>query len=221
MLATVLLADLKGSRKIEDRPLAARKLRELLAQINREHAEVFVAPLQIEKGIDEFAAILQPKQDPTRVLLELWDGVHPWAIRIALIRGQLDVIPRAGARDVRRFDGPAFHVANRAMAEMDPKERLVAISVTGNDETDAQVTLLANLLYYRWLEWTPRQLEMFQGYRRWGLQERVARALKITQPTVSQALSRVHAVFMKKAIDEFQKTMITGIGGRGHSRRPS
>lgn len=211
MEAIVLLADVRGSRKTRDRRALARKLRVGLRRLNAAHSAAMLAPFEIQKGVDEFAALLRPGHDVGSTLVDLWSELHPARVRHAVVRGALDVVPRGAPKSVRLFDGPAFHQAAQLL-DSGVREGLVALRLTGHVERDAVLEALANALYLHVQAWTPRQLEIVRAYRALGSQEAVARRMRITQPTVSAALGRAGSGTLFKALDQFVRAADAAAG---------
>ncbi len=196
MEGIVVLGDIKGSRALPNRQLVSLKFRNALREINAAAKGHLVADFRMQKGVDEFAGILRADANPSRILLHLCQALHPAAARFAVVRGQLDVVPGKAKTNVSDYDGPAFHVAARLLTEADSQDRLISYRVARDPDRDDILMIIANLVYFHWLNWTPRQLELFRAYRLMGLQEKVAQEFGITQPTVSLALSPLRPTFM-------------------------
>lgn len=90
----VVLCDVRASREIADRAAFLARLEETLARANRAR-NVLVGAFDFQAGLDEFAGVLRPGRAGA-VLTRLWEDLHPVAVRFAVVRGGLDVTPRAG-----------------------------------------------------------------------------------------------------------------------------
>lgn len=198
MEATVVLSDLRGSRKKADRPELGGMIAEGLERLSARFSRHLVAPFEPQRGIDEFGAILSTDAPAGEILLELFKHLHPHEARFALVRGQLDVVPPPGKRSIHRFDGPAFHAATAALEDIDQQGRLVTVC-REDRPVDATRTTLVNLVYFQLLDWTPHQMEIYEAYEELGMQAEVAERFDITQPTVSRTLQAIRARFMQQA----------------------
>lgn len=212
MRAIVLLADLKESRKKEGRDAVGQQVRGSLREISERFDEHLVTALEPQRGIDEFGGILEETAPCGPILLELWKALHPHAVRFSLAGGRLDVVPETAAPSIHAFDGPAFHVASEALDAMDNEGKLVALNAQ-NREPDRVVEDLANLVYFRLLDWTPRQLEVYEAYTEMGSQSRVAEHFGVSQPTVSGILQNVRTTFMRKILDRTAARINEAVGG--------
>lgn len=195
----VVLCDVRASREIADRAGFVERLEDALTRVNR-GADALIGAFELQAGLDEFAGVVRPgRLGP--VLLRLWEDLHPVAVRYAVVQDGLDVVPETEDGEppgAAGFDGPAFHRADELLGELRVGERLIAVRV-GTDREDRLLTALGDLLYARLLGWTGRQLEVARAYRDAGSQRDAARALGVSQSTVSRSLSsadhrRVEAV---------------------------
>lgn len=212
MRAIVLLADLKESRKKEGRNAVGQQVRESLRDVSERFDEHLVTAFELQRGIDEFGGVLEETAPCGQILVDLWKALHPHAVRFSLAEGSLDVVPDTADPSIHAFDGPALHLASESLDDMDSEGKLVTINAADR-ELDPTVDDLANLLYFRLLDWTPRQLEVYEAYSDMGSQARVAAHFGITQPTVSETLQSVRTTFMRKALDRAAGKISETIGG--------
>lgn len=212
MKAIVMLADLKASRKKEDRDAVGRRIRESLRKVSEQFEDDLVTEFDIQRGIDEFGGIVKETAPSGELLLELWKELHPHAVRISLAEGTLDVVPDADSPSIHEFDGPAFHVASEALDSMDKEGKLVSMRLEGQPP-DSDLEDVANLIYFHILDWTPRQLEIYEAYTEMNSQSEVAERFGISQPTVSETLQNVRTKFMQKASDRMAGRINETFGG--------
>ncbi len=190
-----LVADLEGSRALPDRFALARRLEGVLASLRRESARTgapWLAPLESVRGLDELSGVLHRPgpalQAVFRLTLELW----PHRFRFALARGTLDV--GLGSGQAGAMDGPAFHRAADALQRARREKLPLALAVPGwPREAGAVIEGALRLHAVLTAAWTPRQAETVRVWRRLNRQREVARALGVTQPTVSEILSKARA----------------------------
>ena len=188
-LKYVLLSDVVASRKIKDRKGFEKKLAATLQKVQQQYARVFEMPIQVWKGLDETAAMVKEPWQLYPVLDKIDEGLWPYKMRFVVIRGVVDVLPQNG--DISKADGEAFHVAAAQMLEL-KRAGLKFRCQTGNEAFDKAWQGQLNLL---WLVKEPGRNGR-AGYRMYcqtGVQEEVARRLKITQQNVSKTLKSIAA----------------------------
>lgn len=202
MEAVALLSDVKGSRTLQSRQPFFEDLRKDLAALNQTYDGSIIAPLEFQKGLDELGAILRPGGDIGSLLVDLWLAFHPIEARFALVQGPLDIAPSTEEASVHLYDGPALHAASEAIASMKQADQPIHLGSEEGDQ-DEHASLFASLLYLNILDWTPRQLEVFEAHREGQQQTEIADLFGITQPTVSELLSKTRARFTSVALEAF------------------
>ncbi|MGV3658364.1 MAG: SatD family protein [Chitinophagaceae bacterium] len=206
----VLLADVVGSRRIEDRAAFDKKLQAALQQANQTFGNAFALPLQAWKGLDEVAAVLSSPTELYTVISVIQEAVAPQKFRFVLVRGNIDVVP--ASKDVREADGAAFHEAAEAMQHL-KREGLLFSCQTGNALWDLAYSTQLNLLLLLKDDWTERQRSIYTAYTKMGRQEEVAAALQVTQQTVSKTLQAIKANPVQKleaALKQWTKESLNG-----------
>src|SRR5918993_5662956 len=186
----VLLGDVVDSRKIEDRTQFDKKLQAALEVVTKMFQNAFVLPLQVWKGLDEVAAVLQSPDELYPVLNVIQDSVAPQKFRFVLVEGVIDGMPENG--DVRQADGSAFHTAAESMQVL-KKEGLLLSCKTSNALWNSAYSTQVNLLLLLKEGWTERQRSIYNTYLKSGRQEEVAAALQVTQQTISKTLQAIKA----------------------------
>lgn len=206
----VLLADVVNSRRIADRAAFDKKLQTVINAIGKTYESAFVLPLQVWKGLDELAAVLQSPDELYAVISVIQAAVAPEKFRFVLVKGAIDVVPQN--KDVRGADGAAFHQAAEAMQGL-KKEGLPFSCNTGNALWDKAYSTQLNLLLLLKGEWTERQYSIYEAYKKSGRQEEVAAALQVTQQTVSKTLQSIKAAQVQKleaALQSWTKESLNG-----------
>lgn len=186
----LLLSDVEGSRKISDRKVFEKKIAKTLQQVQQQYAGVFEMPMQIWKGLDETAAILKKPWCVYDVMDVIDEGIMPYKMRFVMVKGRLDVLPRNG--DVSKADGEAFHTAAAQMITL-KKSGLKFSCHTGTDSFDTACQTQLNLLWLVKKDWTNKQRLIYRSYRETDLQNKVAKALKVSQQNVSKTLKSISA----------------------------
>lgn len=186
----VLLADVVGSRHIEDRREFEVLFTAAIDKVNEQFAPQLLLPVRGWKGLDELAAVLH---EPA-VLYGIADRFNtllaPVQLRMAVVQDIMDILPENG--DVRSADGPAFHKAAALMLDL-KKEGLLFAVQSDAVEVDRQIKLNINLMLLLKENWTERQRALYTAYREAGNQELVASQLSVTQQSVSKTLKKIKA----------------------------
>ena len=207
---SVLLADVVGSRRIADRAAFDKKLQAALKEVGKTYENAFILPLQVWKGLDEVAAVMQSPGELYPVLSVIQAVVAPEKFRFVLVQGSIDVMPRN--KDVRGADGTAFHRAAEAMQAL-KKEGLLFSCQTGNALWDTAFSTQVNLLLMIKSGWTERQQNIYTAYVKTGRQDAVAESLNVTQQTVSKTLQAIQAAQVQKleaALQSWTKESLNG-----------
>lgn len=200
----VVLGDVVGSRDVPDRASFRDRLLAALEAVNEQYADAVVADFVLQKGVDEFAGVLAT---PTRVY-DVVDAVgrhvHPEEVRFAVCWGGVDVAPDAD--DVRQMDGPAFHRADDLQTSIADTDYRFAMDL---DDPPLDTTLAdeITLLMRRKADWSDRQRRVVNRYEALGSQDAAASALDVSQPAVSQALSRADYRLLREIEDRLRTTL--------------
>lgn len=208
--AFVLLADVVDSRRIVDRAAFDKKLKTVITEVGKTYQNAFVLPLQVWKGLDEVAAVLQSVDELYAIISVIQAAVVPQKFRFVLVKGDIDVVPQN--KDVRSADGAAFHQAAESMQAL-KKEGLPFSCHTGNALWDKAYSTQLNLLLLLKGAWTERQNSIYEAYKKSGRQEEVAAALQVTQQTVSKTLQAIKAAQVQKleaALQSWTKESLNG-----------
>lgn len=183
--AYVVVADVVGSREVEDRGAFDRTLRDALSRMNDRHEDAAVADFAVLKGVDEFAGVLATPASLVAAVTDLQAALHPVSARYAAVEGVIDVGVDAG--DVRRMDGPAFHRADELLGDL--RDGRFALELDEARLAGA-VTAGLDVVLARRENWTERQVEVVESYRHHGTQRATADALGVSQQAVSRVLSQ-------------------------------
>lgn len=127
MKLIALIADIVQSRKIKDRDKFQQDLEQQLRLINKE-SEHLLSPYTLTLG-DEFQAVYGKAGHLFRDIWKIRMVVHPQKVRFALGIGTLST-PINRKRAIG-MDGPAFHHARAAIAELKKSSYLIKIEGEG------------------------------------------------------------------------------------------
>lgn len=218
MKAVALLCDVRGSRDLPDRSAFGRMLRDTLRLVTREHRSDLLTRLELQAGIDEFGAVLEPDAVGT-VVLRLWEELPSTPVRYALAAGSVDVLVEpsgeSGPDTLAEFssaDGPALHSASDLLDGLRDSGSLFGAQLNGPQQASGMLSLLAEMTYLHILSWTARQAEIFFSYRRSGIQTDTAKELGIQQSTVSHTLSRLEHRPLLRSLDRIEGEMNNAVG---------
>ncbi len=198
-----ILCDVRGSRRRPNRADLRDHLQDALSRINENAQHGLVAPFELQRGIDEFGAVLRPNANVGQILLVAWEALFPVDVRFSVVRDDLDITPDGGPDRVPLYDGPALHRADDLLRSIERQGLLVGLDLGLPQPAGQLLSTNANLLYLHLLGFTQRQMEVFQAYREKGSQQEVAEAFGITQPTVSELMSKVEARLVLHSMKRF------------------
>ncbi len=197
----VVLADVIGSREIEDRTAFREQLTATLDRVNAEYGEAIAAPFERIKGLDEFGGVLVGLGPIAGILETILNGIHPGRVRVGIASGGIDVGQLE--EGVAALDGPAFHRADEAIADAGDADLYVAVDT--DRPADPLVVAVLNFLYLVRERRTARQIEIVEAYERHGTQVAAADALGIPQQAVSQALDRANYYRVRTIRERFER----------------
>lgn len=213
--AHVLLADLIHSRRVGDRRALERCLRGVLERLGAE-ADLWHAPLEAVKGIDELSSVILVPARAFDVAWEINLALWPERFRFALAEGDVDIgweTRRAGP-----MDGPAYHRAAAALQRARDSARPFTLGLAHVASADGDVFESLAMLHERIMHgWSPREAETVRLYHEFGQQTAVAERLGITQQAVSDALRRA----AEKELRETRVALGAWLGAHARNGGPS
>lgn len=183
---TVILADMRRSRRAGSRADLANRVRGALATVSGEFGEHVQAPLQLTRGLDEASGVLRDAAVSYELCRRVNDLLHPVVFRFAIVRGAIDV--NADSRDASLMDGPAFHDAAELLARLKKGDETYAFRIGLPDDLAALLDSTANLAALLIARRTPRQQEIALLNEAAASQKAVAERLGISAQTVSETL---------------------------------
>lgn len=193
----VLLADLAGSRKVEDRLALAEAIEAELAEL-AEMPLPWVAAMRTTKGIDEMSGVFATPETAFDVAVWLNIAIWPQRFRFAFGAGRIDIGLETG--DAAAMDGPVFHQTADALRRAKKDDHVFALSLPEEPaEPRDLVQATADLHDAIMRRWTPGNARAVRAYRKTGNQAQAAGLLHITQQAVSDALARADARKLTRA----------------------
>lgn len=229
----VFLASVADGDPDRSQARTAWELESMFRRLNEEIADRLRAGFQLRKQTREFGAILSQPEGASGVLQRVWMEVHPLKTRLVLVPGRIRIQTdlwsdrTGGPPGLHQFAGPPLDRAAELLAELDGGPACLDVELD-DGRAASHLRQLGTLLHLRLARWTERQLETYRTYRRLGSQRRTAEELGVTQPTVSETLSRVDASATTSALeffgDELDRRLAEAsrrIAARGTAARPA
>jgi len=204
-IITVITGDLVGSRHIADRAAVSVMIESVIERINKTFKEDLAIPLDLTRGIDEFAAVLKSNANAFRICRMLNEELFPYTARLVISQGQIDI--GIDSTNTSEMDGPVFHRASELMEWAKREDRIFGIWLNGLSlQTNTILTSLSNLIAVLMKDRSRKQNDIAKLYREYGYQKRVADELGITQQAVSHALKGAkwkETEYAEKALNDF------------------
>ncbi len=183
----VMMGDVMSSRKIKDKEAFRNKLDKVCREINMAYAGDIYADFRILKGIDEIEGVLLNISKSYEIMTALSEQLFPQSMRFVIA---LDYIDTAlDTHYVTKMDGPAFHKASDMIYGL-KKTKLFFEMSAGNEALDIAINGEVNLIMLLKKNWSIRQHQIVREYREKKNQDEVAKALGITQQSISRTLKR-------------------------------
>ncbi|WP_121823642.1 SatD family protein [Halostella salina] len=187
--AFVVLGDVVGSREVADRESLQLSLQNSIEKINKRHANDIRADFSLLKGVDELGGVLTGVSPLYEVIKTIYRGTFPTGVRFAGVYDRVDV--GSEQNDVAEMDGPAFHLADGLLSDLDADGRLFSL-YTGDDLLDVLIGNYVNLCLMQMNEWTRREMEIVDTYERVGTQNEAAGELDVSQQRVSNVIGETN-----------------------------
>ncbi len=206
----ILYGDIKQSKQDPDRAALADKLRTSLEKRNHNLVDCLSGRFSLRVGADEFVGVVRPGSGVLGKLISgVWWDLHPAACRMAVLKGDLDVVPSPGGDGLpplaSNFDGEAMWDADKAIRRLKSRDGLLHLDLGDTRREAKLVEALGESLYVQALRWTKNQRKTLANYLLLGSQMKVAKELKIDQPRVSRRLSSIWARTFLRGLREFQE----------------
>ncbi|HHE54854.1 MAG TPA: ArsR family transcriptional regulator [Caldithrix abyssi] len=183
----VIIGDIVQSRQIKKRAQVQKIFAQAIADLERNFNDSFLSPPTLTIG-DEFQAVLQSTQDLFMLVHQFEIAMEPVQVRFGLGLGQIETpINRQAAIGM---DGSAFHYAREAIEQARLQNRKYLL-ITAMDEIQHK----ALELLLRWIDlnlqtWSIEKLKILTMHRQGKRQKEIANSLKMSQPAISQHLSK-------------------------------
>ncbi len=213
-LYTVIIADIIGSRKIDDRQSTQKRLETVLEQINHSYQYAIASRFTITLG-DEFQGVLHDGPAVMRILDRIQRDMYPTEFRFGIGIGSLSVALQLGTS--LGSDGSAFHLARASVEEVKALESKkseaktnMLIGIEGNEQMSTLLNTIFKLTWALQNSWTLRQREIIGALQQHNeTQAETAKRLGIVQSSVQKSLASSRYYFYKEATDTISHTLKT------------
>lgn len=201
MQAVGIIADIVGSRDLPDRAAAQRVITGAFAQA--EEAVPSVRPAWATVG-DEFQLIANTWQDALRITVRVQTGLPDGLqLRYGIGAGQINTVEEGQSGPIQ--DGSAWLHARAAIEEVEDRQqrRDDVLTVFHSDDTALTTAVTGQLLLrdHVVVRMKARERRLLHALLFGATQQDAARAERISQAAVSQALHRSGAMALLDADD--------------------
>ena len=183
----VMIADIIGSRKIENRSEFQRRLKQQLKQVNDVSGSSLLSPYTLTLG-DEFQAVYGSFDTIFTDIVQIILGLYPVQLRFAFSYGPLttDINPIAALE----MDGPAFSDARELMNKM-KSESTGTIQITATEFYNPDLINSCLKLFGHTISKLSRNnLTIVERLMNGADTKTIAQDLKITPRAVNKAIAR-------------------------------
>ena len=188
---TVIISDIIGSRKLNDRERYEWQLflKSAIVQINEKFSNYIEASFMITKG-DEFQGVLKQISFVHPIVMEFERLIFPLTMRFGVGHGS---IQKMGSKIPIEMDGQAFHLAQAALNAAKKKKQVIIIQ-TKNEYFNLQVNTIYQLIYAIKERWSDISYKRYWKYQECGTYERVAQEEGVSTQAVWDSLNNSHAM---------------------------
>lgn len=211
-LYVAIIADIIGSKKINDRSGVQKQLEKVLEQINITYRHAIASQFIITLG-DEFQGVLHDGSVALDVLDRIQREMHPITFRFGIGVGSISV--RLQPDTSLGSDGTAFHLARSLIEEVRALENKKAeaktnmlISIEDQESTSTLLNSMFKLIWALQENWTDRQKQIIATLQRYNeTQAEIAKRLGIVQSSVQKSLAGSQYYTYKEASTTISQTL--------------
>lgn len=187
----VIVADIKDSKKMEERERHEWQLflKSAIVQVNENWHKSIEAKFMITKG-DEFQGVIHEISNVISIMIEFERLLNPLIIRFGIGIGR---IQKMGANIPIEMDGPAFHMANKALINT-KKQRCIVQVMSADKKLDNYINTLYSLIYAIKKNWKPLNVSRYWKYKELGTYEKVADIEGVSAQAVWDSLNNANAI---------------------------
>jgi len=187
----VIIADIKGSKKMQDRERYEWQLflKSTIVQINENFASKIEAPFMITKG-DEFQGVLISITAVHEIMSSFERLLFPLILRYGVGYG---TIQKMGSNIPIEMDGQAFHRANAALTLSKKKKSVVQFD-TGDSLFDLNINTIYHLINTIKKRWSEINYKRYWKYQDLGTYDKVAEQEGVSPQAIWDSLRNANAI---------------------------
>ena len=179
----VLIADLIGSRNIQERGALQITLGKTLERLNRRNPDV-VSPYTLTLG-DEFQVVLKRANHLFHDITSLLAAIHPQLARFSIAVG--DISTPLNPKQAIGMDGPAFYLARDELEALKKGHGLFKISGISPDCRQL-VNLSLNLIAHDVRKWKHTRIQVLDRLYAHIPVSEIAQALQLSEKTIYKTI---------------------------------
>lgn len=211
-LYVAIIADIKGSRSIEDRNGVQEHLKKVLEQVTIAYRYAIASQFIITLG-DEFQGVLHDGSVTMKIINRIQREMYPILFRFGIGVGTISI--ELYADTSLGSDGTAFHLARQTIEDVqvlgnkkaEAKTNML-IGIEGQENTASLLNTILKLIWALQTNWTERQghiIAIKQQYN--DTQAEIAKSLGIVQSSVQKSLASSQFYMYKEATDTISQTL--------------
>lgn len=209
MTYIAIIADVIGSRKMEQRSEFQKTLKQVLSEINARYQQYIASDFVVIFG-DEFQGLLMKNDRVMDIIFEIQLALAPVQCRFGIGIGTIDT--DFSQSNPFEHDGPAYHRARDMVDYMKAHQskqmqQYAKVRVHGSDD-DALINAALSMSSAMQARWTVRQTEIITAFIQSGSHQfATAKSLGITQSSVAKALQSSQYYTFRNALDVIQEAI--------------
>lgn len=179
----VIIGDIVQSKEIIKRKSLQRKFHNILAKINKDFSSQIVSKFVVTIG-DEFQGVLKDLSQSYEIIDAVQEMFYPVKLRFGVGQGRITTQVKKTAIGM---DGPVFHNARNAVEKAKNQNKSIVFQVQPK-QRDIALNSIALAISGLKQSWTERQFEAVKFYKKYGIQAKAAKAMRIDRTTLTKML---------------------------------
>ncbi len=216
-LYVAIIADIIGSKKIDDRNSVQKQLEQILDTINTTYAYAIASQFIITLG-DEFQGVLYDGSVALKIINQIQRDIYPTLLRFGIGVGTISV--ELHSETSLGSDGTAFHLARALIEDVKALESKKAeaktnilIGIEGQQDISSLLNTIFKLIWALQSSWTERQRQILTTKLEYTYtQTEIAKKLGIVQSSVQKSLAGSQFYTYREATDTICKILKTITG---------
>jgi len=199
----VLTVDVSKSREFEDRGELQIKIKNAIKEVNSKYKNNLLAKFSITLG-DEFQGAIKDKELSYDMLTRIEDLLYPTKVKGGLGLGRVET---SLSEKVMEMDGSAFHRSREALKKA-KNSNVEMVVVSGQEDFDATINTILELLSIIKNQWTKRQREVVTYLRgRDVTLEKAGEKFGVTKQSLSKTRKKTNFKSVASAETEIRRLL--------------